>query len=93
MISQRSKLVEPLGIGQETEIYKPESVREDKIHKTLWNYKIQTDHLIKTGRPAIVLIKKGTCHLVDFGMPVDHSKREGKKINKYGDHARELKRQ
>ena len=36
----------------------PESALENEMHKILWDFKIQTDHLISTRRPDLVIIKK-----------------------------------
>ena len=55
-------------------MHKPESVLENETHKILWDFEIQTDHLITARRPDLVLInkKKRTCHFVDFAVPADH---------------------
>ena len=37
----------------------PESVRENKTHKVLWDFEIQTDHLISTRRQGLVNKKRG----------------------------------
>ena len=44
------------------------------MHKLLWDFKIQTDHLISARRPDIVIInkKKRTYRNVDFAVPIDH---------------------
>ena len=43
-------------------------------HKILWEFEIQTDHLIPARRRDLMLInkKKKTCHQVDFAVPSDH---------------------
>ena len=33
-------------------MHKPKSVLENETHKILWNFEIQTDHLISARRPA-----------------------------------------
>ena len=57
---------------------------------------IRKDNLIPVRRPDIVLIikKKGTCHLTDFAVQVDHKvkTKENKRINKDTDLAGERKR-
>ena len=77
-------------------MHKPESVLENETHKILWDFKIQTDHLITARRPDLVLInkKKRTCHIVDFAVPADHrvKLKEIEKKAKYLDLARELKK-
>ena len=35
-----------------------ESVLENKTHKILWDFKLQTDHVIAVRRPEFLLIKK-----------------------------------
>ena len=48
-------------------MHKPEFVLESETDKILWDFEIQTDHLIPTKRPDLVIIKnKRTCRRVDF---------------------------
>ena len=43
-------------------MHKLESVRENEMHKVLWDYEIQTDHLISARRLKRVIInKEGWC--------------------------------
>ena len=72
----------------------PESVSEDEDYKILWDLSIQTDHVIETWRPDLVVMdkKERSCKIIDFSVPGD-SRIEGKekdKIAKYQDLAREL---
>ena len=39
-------------------MHKPESVLKNVMHETVWDFKIQTDHLIPTRRQDLVIIKK-----------------------------------
>ena len=39
-------------------IHNPESVLENETHKILWDFELQTDHLIKTRRPELVTVNK-----------------------------------
>ena len=39
-------------------MHKPESVLENETHKILWDFEIQTDHLIPTRKPDLVQINK-----------------------------------
>ena len=77
-------------------MHKPESVLENETHKILWDFEIQTDHLIPARRPDLVLInkKKRTCHIVDFAVPADHrvKLKEIEKKDKCLDLAKELKK-
>ncbi len=51
-------------------------------HELLWNFDIQTDHLISARRPDLIIInnnkkkkkkkKKRICKIVDFVVPADH---------------------
>ena len=73
----------------------PESVLEYETHKLLWDFEIQTDHLISVRRPDLVIIKKErTCRIVEFAVPADHrvKSKDSEKKDKYLDLARELKK-
>ena len=62
-------------------------------HKLLWDFNIQTDHLIPARQPDLIIIKKErTCEIVDFAVLADHRVKfkESKKKDKYLDLAREL---
>ena len=65
-------------------------------HKLLWDFDVQTDHLILARRPDLIIInkKKGICKIVDFADPADHriKMKECEKKDKYLDLARELKK-
>ena len=39
-------------------MYNPTSVLENDIHKLLWDFDIQTDHLIPARRPDLIIINK-----------------------------------
>ena len=39
-------------------MHKPESVLENEMHKILWDFEIQTEHLIPARRPDLVIINK-----------------------------------
>ena len=77
-------------------MHNQESVLENNMHKILWDFEIQTDHLISVRRPDLVIVNKNKriCRIVDFVVLVDHSVRlkENEKKNKYLDLARELKK-
>ena len=69
------------------------------MHKpapVLWDFNIQTDHLIPARRPDNnnQQKKKRTCKIVDFAVPADHriKLKECEKKDKYLDLARELKK-
>ena len=72
------------------------TVLENDTHKLLWDFNIQTDHLIPARRPDLIIInkKKRTCKIVDFAVPADHriKLKECEKKDKYFDLARELKK-
>lgn len=62
--------------------------------KILWDFTIQTDHIIQARRPDIVVIDKQarTCQLIDVACPADRKviEKEEEKIEKYRDLAREV---
>ena len=67
------------------------------MHKLLWDFEIQLDHLILTSRTDLVILskkKKWTCWIVHLSLPVDYSVKlnENEKKDKYLDIARELKK-
>ena len=70
---------------------------EDDTHKLLWDFDIQTDHLISARRLDLIIIKnkkKRICKIVDFAVPADHriKLKECEKRDNYLDLARELKK-
>ena len=79
-------------------IHNPALVLENDSHKLLWDFSIQTDHLIPTRRPDLIIInnkkKKRICKIVDFADPADHriNLKEREKKDKYLELARELKK-
>ena len=79
--------------------HNPAPVLENATHKLLWEFNIQTDHLIPARRPYLIIIKKKkekkrTFKIVDFAVPADHriKLKECEKRDKYLDLARELKK-
>ena len=68
------------------------------IHKLLWDFDTQMDHLITARRPDLIIInkkkKKKICKIVNFAVPADHriKLKECEKKDKYLDLARELKK-
>ena len=75
-------------------MHNPEPVLEKSMYKLLWDFRIQTDHLISARRPYNNQQKKRTCRTVDFAVLADHRlKFKGSlKKNKYLNFARELKK-
>ena len=73
-----------------------ESVLQNETHKFLWDFEIQTDHLILARRPDQVVVdkKKRTYQIVDFDAPADHwvKLKDSEKKDKYLELARELKK-
>ena len=51
----------------------PEKVEETDHVKILWDFNIQTDHVIEHRRPDVVVLDKHEkmCHLIDIAVPVD----------------------
>ena len=78
-------------------MHNPEPVLGKDTHKLLWDFDIQTDHLISARRPDLITInnkKKEICKIVDFAVPADHriKLKKCEKRDKYPDFARELKK-
>ena len=51
--------------------HEPESVLEIEDYKTLWDFSIQTDHVIEARRPDLVAVdkKERSCKIIDFAVP------------------------
>ena len=68
------------------------------LAKILWDFDIQTDHVISARRPYLIIINKKKkmkiCKVVDFAVPAGHriKLKESEKRDKYLDLARELKK-
>ena len=77
-------------------MHKPAPVLENDTHKLLSDFDIQTDHLISSRRPDLVINnnKKKICKVFDFAVPADHriKLKESEKRYKYLEIARELKK-
>ena len=75
-------------------MYNPAPVLENDSHKLLWDFNIQTDHLIPAKRPDLIIInkRKRICKIVDFAVPADYriNLKESEKKDKYLDLAREF---
>ena len=74
----------------------PEKVEETDHVKILWDFNIQTDHVIEHRRPDVVVLDKHEkmCHLIDIAVPGDCrvEAKENEKVQKYQDLARELRK-
>ena len=79
-------------------MHSPAYVLENDIHKLVWDFDIQTDHLISARRPDLIIInnnkKKRICKVMDFAVLADYriKLKECEKKDKYLDLARELKK-
>ena len=77
-------------------MHNPALVLENDSHKFLWDFNIQTDHLIPASRLDSIIINKKNriCKIVDLAVPADHriNLKESEKKDKYLDLARELKK-
>ena len=76
-------------------MHNPAHVLENDTRELLWDFDIQTDHLIPARRPDLIIInnkKKNlqNCGLYRSGSP--QNKTESEKTDKYLDLARELKK-
>ena len=76
-------------------MHNPAVVLQNDTHKLLWDFDIQTDHLILARIPDLIIINKNLriCKIVDLAVPADHrlKLKEFEKKDKYIDLARELK--
>ena len=76
--------------------HNPESILENEDYKILWDFSIQTNHLIETRRPDLVVDdkKERSCKIIDFAVPGDSriEEKEKDKIEKYQDLGRELQK-
>ena len=76
--------------------HEPQSACENEEYKILWDFSIQTDHVIKARRPDMIIVEKknNKCQIIDFAVPFDTrvDEKEKEKIFKYQDLARELKK-
>ena len=73
-----------------------ESVLESEDYKILWDFSIQTDHVIEARRPDLVVVdkKRRTCKIIDFVVPGDSriEEKEKEKKEMYQDLRRELQK-
>ena len=71
-------------------------VLEDENSKILWDFNIQTDHVIEHKRPDIVVMDKKSkkAWIIDIAIPGDTrvNSKEEEKIERYGELAREVKK-
>ena len=74
----------------------PESVLENEDYKILWDFSIQTDHVIKARRRDLVVLdkKRRTCKIIAFAVPGDSriEEKEKGKMKKYRDLRRKLQK-
>ena len=62
----------------------------------MWDFSIQSDHVIEARRPDLVLVdkKERSCKIIDFAVPEDSriEEKEKDKIEKYEDSGKELQK-
>ena len=51
-------------------MHNPAPVLENYTHKLLWEFDVETDHLISARRPDLIIINKKK--IVDFAIPADY---------------------
>ena len=53
--------------------HEPERVLENEDYTVLWDFSIQTDHVIEARRPDLVVVdkKERSCKINDFAVPGD----------------------
>ena len=76
--------------------HEPGNASENKDYKILWDFSIQTDHVIEARIPDLVLVDKRerSCEMIDFAVPGDSriEEKEEDKTEKYQDLGRELQK-
>ena len=76
--------------------HEPESVLENEDHIILWDFGIQTDHVIEARRQDLVVVdkKERSCQIINIAVPGDSKieEKEKDKIEKYQDLGRELQK-
>ena len=76
--------------------HEPQPVTENEKFKILWDFTVQTDHIVEARRPDMMIIdkEKKLCLIVDFAVPSDHriEIKEREKIEKYQDLKREVQK-
>ena len=74
----------------------PESVLDNEDYKILWDFSIQTDHVVEARRPDLVVVdkKERSCQTIDFAVPGDSGieEKEKDKVERYQDLGRELQK-
>ena len=72
-------------VGDKWYEHEPESVLENEDYEILWDFSIQTDHVIEARRPDLVLVgkKERICKIIGFEVPGDSRIEEKEKIEKY----------
>ena len=69
--------------------HEPHPITENEKFKILWDFTVQTDHIVEARRPDMMIIDKENklCLIVDFAVPSDHriEIKEREKIEKYQD--------
>ena len=82
------------GMKSGMNMYQP--VLENEGCKILWDFTIQTDHVIEAKRPDMIVVDKRNkcCKMTDFAIPYDSriEEKEVEKVVKYQDLARELRK-
>ena len=67
--------------------HEQESVLENEDYKILWDFSIQSDHVVEVRRSDMFVVdkKKRSCKIIDFAVPGDSriDEREKDKIEKY----------
>ena len=76
--------------------HEPESILENEDYKILWDFSIQSDHVIEARRPDLAVVdkKEKSCKIIDFAVPGDKriEVNEKDKKEKYQDFRRELQK-
>ena len=89
-------MLESVILKLEINEHEPRSILENEDYNILYDFSIQTDHVIEARRTDLVVVdkKERTCKIIDFAVPGDSriKEKEKDKIEKYQDLGRELQK-
>ena len=73
MITWEISTLEAFEAGDKWYEHEPESVLQNEDYKILWDFSIQTDHVIEARRPDLIVVdkKERSCKIIDFAVPRD----------------------
>ena len=89
-------MLESVILKLEINEHEPRSILENEDYNILYDFSIQTDHVIEARRPDLVVVdkKERSCKVIDFAVPGDTriEEKEKDRKGKYQDLGRELQK-